>query len=130
MEAGQVDAEEVECRIHPARTTKGANVESPMGKGTLAGGFLERITKGRKLRARKKRRRLRPERRAARRKAIRDRERARKGEITVATHTVRTMVIDGKHGVGRAAEVLGEYRHAGLDIIGLQETRRDGQSQF
>ena len=34
------------------------------------------------------------------------------------------MDFDGKHGVGRAAEVLGEYRQAGLDIIGLQETRR------
>ena len=32
--------------------------------------------------------------------------------------------------MGRAAEVLGEYRLAGLDIIGLQETCRDGQSDF
>ena len=40
------------------------------------------------------------------------------------------MTIDGKHGVGRAAEVLGEYRQAGLDIIGLQEIRRVGESQL
>ena len=40
------------------------------------------------------------------------------------------MAIDGKHGVGRAAEVLGEYQQADLDIIGLQETRRDRQSHF
>jgi len=40
------------------------------------------------------------------------------------------MAVDGKHGVGRAVEVLGEYRQAVLDIIGLQEIRRDGLSQF
>ena len=40
------------------------------------------------------------------------------------------MAIGGKHGVGRAAGVLGEYRQVGLDIIGLQETCRDGQSQL
>ena len=40
------------------------------------------------------------------------------------------MAIGWKHGVGRAAKVLGEYRLAGLDIIGLQETRRDGQTQL
>ena len=40
------------------------------------------------------------------------------------------MTFNGKHRVGRAAEVLGEYRQAGLDIISLQETRRDGQSQL
>ena len=67
---------------------------------------------------------------SARRKAICDREQARKREITVAAHEVRTMAIDGKHGVKRVAEGLDEYRHAGLDIIGLQETRREGQSQF
>jgi len=35
------------------------------------------------------------------------------------------MAVDGKHGVGRAPEVLGEYVQAGLDIIGLHETRRN-----
>ena len=40
------------------------------------------------------------------------------------------MAIDGKHGVGRVAEVLGEYRQAGLDIIGLQETRHRGVLQW
>ena len=40
------------------------------------------------------------------------------------------MAIYGEHGVGKAAEELGEYRQASLGIICLQETRRDGQSQF
>ena len=117
---------------NPPRENKisGANGDSPRGKGTLPIFVLKKITERRKLKTRKKGRRLRPARRAARRKAICDRERARKREITVATHNVGTMAIVGKHGVGRAAEVLGEYRHAGLNIIGLLETRRDGQPQF
>ena len=36
--------------------------------------------------------------------------------------------MDWKHGVGRAAEVLDVYQEMGRDIIGLQETRRSGQS--
>ena len=38
------------------------------------------------------------------------------------------MAVDRKHSVGRAAEVLGVYQEMGCDIIGLQETRRSGQS--
>ena len=38
------------------------------------------------------------------------------------------MAVDGKHGVGRAAEVLDVYQEMGCDIIGLQEIRRSGQS--
>lgn len=40
------------------------------------------------------------------------------------------MAIDGEYGVGKAADVLGDYRQESLDIIGLPETRRDGLSQF
>ena len=36
--------------------------------------------------------------------------------------------MNGKYGVGRAAEVLDVYQEIGCDIIGLQETRRSGQS--
>ena len=38
------------------------------------------------------------------------------------------MTVDGKHGVGRAEEVLDVYQEMGCDIIGLQETKRSGQS--
>ena len=38
------------------------------------------------------------------------------------------MAVDGEHGLGRAAEVLEVYQEMGCDIIGLQETRRSGQS--
>ena len=40
------------------------------------------------------------------------------------------MTEDGKHGVGRAAVVLDVYQDMGCDIVGLQKTRRSGQSMF
>ena len=63
--------------------------------------------------------------RGAKRKA---RGRKSEEELTIATHNVRTMAVDGKHGVGRAVEVLSKYEERDCDIIGLQETRRSGQS--
>ena len=38
------------------------------------------------------------------------------------------MAVDGKRGIGRAWEVLSTYRKLGCDVIGIQETRRSGQS--
>ena len=48
----------------------------------------------------------------------------------MATHSVRTMAVDGTHGVGRALDVLSVYDRLGCDVIGLQETRRSGHSAF
>ena len=75
-----------------------------------------------KVLTRKKRRRGRAGRCAARRQESNDRDRVRREELVVATHNVRTMAMDGKHGVGRVAEVLGVYQEMGCGIIGLQET--------
>ena len=40
------------------------------------------------------------------------------------------MAVDGKHGVGRALDVLSVYDRLGCDVIGLQKTRRSGHSAF
>ena len=40
------------------------------------------------------------------------------------------MAVDGTHGVGRAFGVLSVYDRLGCDVIGLQETRRNGHSSF
>ncbi|CAN0152189.1 unnamed protein product, partial [Ascophyllum nodosum] len=69
--------------------------------------------KKKKTLARKKRRRGKAGRRAARRQANNNRDRARRRELVIATHNVRTMPVDGKHGVGRAAEVLDVYHEMG-----------------
>ena len=86
--------------------------------------------KVKKVLARIKRRRGRAGRRVARRQASNDRDRARRRELVIATHNVRTMAVDGKHGVGRVAEILDVYQEMGCDIIDLQESRRKGQSTF
>ena len=75
-------------------------------------------------------RQSRTERRLLRQSKTRNRARARGREITVATHNVRTMAVDGTHGAGRALDVLSVYDRLGCDIIGLQETRRSGHSAF
>ena len=76
------------------------------------------------------RRRGRAERRLIRQNKRRNRARARGREITIATHNVRTKAVDGKHGVGRALDVLNVYDRLGCDVFGLQKTRRSGHSAF
>ena len=83
-----------------------------------------------KILARKRRRRGRAERRRLQQSKRRNRARARGREIAIATHNVRTMAVDGTHGVGRVLDVLSVYDRLGCDIIGLQEIRRSGQSAF
>ena len=112
-------------RLNPRRENKiqGKNGDRERGK-------IEKVTERRKHWARKRRRRGRAERRLVRQSKRRDRARARGREITVATHNVRTMAVDGTHGVGQALDVLSVYDRLGCDVIGLQETRRSGHSAF
>ena len=69
---------------------------------------IEKITNQKKMFARKKRRR----------------------GVCIATHNVRTMAVHGNHGIGRVWEVLSTFGNLGCDVIGIQETRRSGQSVF
>ena len=82
----------------------------------------------RKLLARKRRRRGRAERRLLRQSKTKNRARARGRKITVAMHNVRTMAVDGTHGVGRALDVLSVCGRVGCDVIRWQETLRSGHS--
>ena len=112
-------------RLNPRRETK--------TKGRNEGRereMREEVTNRRKVFARKRRRRGRAERRLLRQCERRNRARARGREIIVATHNVRTMAVNGKHGVGRALDVLSVYDRLVCDVIGLQETRRSGHSAF
>ena len=93
-------------------------------------GKNEKVTERRKILAHKRRWRGRAERRRLRQSKRRNRARARGREIAVATHNVRTMAVDGTHGVGRTLDVLSVYDRLGCDVIGLQETRRSGHSAF
>ena len=112
-------------RLNPRRETKiqGKN-------GDRERGIVEKVIERRKLLARKRRRRGRAKRRLLRQSETKSRARARGREITVATHNVRTMAVDGTHGVGRALDVLSVYDRLGCDVISLQETRCSGHSAF
>ena len=112
-------------RLNPRRESKiqGKNGDREIGK-------IEKVTERRTILARKRRRRGRAERRRVRKNKRRNRARAQGREITVATHNVRTMAVDGTHGVGRALDVLSVYDRLGCDVIGFQETRRSGHSTF
>ena len=110
----------------PPRETK--NSGANWGRNWRTQLHVQQITKRKKALARKKRRRGRAGRHAARRQVSSDRDRARRRELVIATHNVRTVAVNGKHGVGRVGEVLGVYQEMDCDTIGLQETRRSGQS--
>ena len=112
-------------RLNPRRENniQGKNGDRKRGK-------IGKVAERRKILARAKRQRGRAERRRLRQSKRRNRARARGREIAVATHNVRTMAVDGTHGVGRAWDVLSVYSRLGCDVIGLQETRRSGHSAF
>ena len=40
------------------------------------------------------------------------------------------MAVNRTHGVGRALDILSVYDRLAYDVVGLQETRRSGQSAF
>ena len=74
-------------------------------------------------------RQSRAERRLVRQSATRNRAHARTlTVITVVTRIVRTMAVDGAHGVGQAIDVFSVNDRIGCDTIGLQETCRSGYS--
>ena len=112
-------------RLNSRREDKiqGKNGDRERGKN-------EKVAEKRKILARKRRRRGRAKRRRLRQSKRRNRARARGLEIAVATHNVRTMAVDGMHGVGRALDVLSVYDRPRCDVIGWQETRRSGHSAF
>ena len=112
-------------RLNPRRETK-----IQRKNGNRERGKMKKVTERRKLLAHKRRRRGRAELRLLRQSKTRNRARARGREITVATHNVQTMAVDGTHGVRRALDVLSVYDRLGCDVIGLQETRRGGHSAF
>ena len=101
-------------RLNPRRETKikGKN-------GGREREMKQKVANRLKVLARKRRRRCRAGRRLLRQSERRNRARTRRREITAATHNVRTMAVDGKHGVGRALDVLSVYDRLGCDVIGL-----------
>ena len=98
--------------------------------------YLDRWTKQKigdrkKILARKGRRRARPERRRnAKTSQNMARARSRTGELNVATWNVRSLSLTGRRGAGHAEVLLQKCKVLDCDVIGLQETRRPGRTEF
>ena len=58
------------------------------------------------------------------------RARSRTGKLNVATWNVRSLSLTGRRGAGHAEVLLQKCKVLGCDIIGLQETRRPGRTEF
>ena len=106
------------------------------GETHKQGMYLDRWTKqkisNRKKRfARKCRRRTRPERRRiAKTSQNVSRARSRTEELNIATWNVRSLSLTGRRGAGHAEVLLQKCKVLGCDVIGLQETRRPGRTEF
>ena len=58
------------------------------------------------------------------------RARSRTGELNVATSNVRSLSLTGRCGAGHADVRLQKSKVLGYDVIGLQEMRRPGRTEF
>ena len=58
------------------------------------------------------------------------RARSRTGELNVATSNVRSLSFTGRRGAGHADVLLQKCKVLDCDVIGLQETRRPGRTEF
>ena len=97
------------------------------------GGNLGRnleLSERRKALARKKRRRKRAARKAARMKHKAARAKRRMQELTFSTLNVRTAAFKGVNGIGHIDVLLRICAAKACDVIGLQETKRDGISEI
>ena len=94
--------------------------------------WTEQKKSNRKIRlARKGRRRARPERRRnAKTSQNVARARSRTGELNVATWNVRSLSLMVRRGAGHAEVLLQKCKVLGCYVIGLQETRRPGRTEF
>ena len=80
--------------------------------------------------AQKKRRRKRAARKAARMKHKAARAKRRMQELTFGTFNVRTAAFKGVNDIGHIDLLLGICAANGFDVIGQQETKRDGISDI
>ena len=67
---------------------------------------------------------------AARKLRVEAKARSRAEELVVGTVNVRTLTGNGKNGIGYSEVILKVWQELGCNVIGFQETKRDGQSTF
>ena len=88
------------------------------------------IKQKQKKRSRTKRRRGRAKRRRARKVAHVARARQKGRLVRVATYNVRTLAVKGANMYGRDYSVLYEAARLDISVVGLQDTRSTGRTEF
>ena len=107
---------------HPIRRKKeGKNLDKK---------HLEELSERRRAFARKRRRGKRAERKSVRKKHKATGASSRLEELTFGTFNVRTAAVNGVNGIGHTDTLLRNCAAKGCDVIGLQETKRDGTSEI
>ena len=119
-----------QCRRWRTRGVVGLPHPTCRKKGgtNLGREHLEELSERRRTFARKKRREKRAERTSVRKKRKATRARYRLEELTFGTFNVRTAAVNGVNGIGHIDTLLRTCAAKGCDVIGLQETKRDGTS--
>ena len=84
------------------------------------------LSERRRAFVRKKRRGKRVEKKSARKKHKTARAGSRLEELMFVTFNVRTAAVNGVYGIGHIDTLLRPCAAKGCDVIGLQETKRDG----
>ena len=87
------------------------------------------LSERRRAFAGKKQRGKQAERKSARKKHKAARARSRLEELTFSTFNVRTTAVNGVNGIGHIDTLQKTCPAKGCDVIGLQETKRDGTSE-
>ena len=99
-------------------------------KGKNLGRKHPELSKKRRVFARKRRRGKRTEKKSARKKHKAARTRSRLEELTFGTFNVRAAAVNGVNGIGRIDNLLRTCAAKGCDVIGLEESKRDGTSEI
>ena len=106
---------------HP---TRWKNEDKNLGRKHLE------LSKRRRVLTRKRRRGKQAERKSTRKKRKAARARSRLKELTFGTFNFCTAAVDGVNGIENIDTLLRPYAAKGCDVIGLQETKRDGTSEI
>ena len=130
-ESRRAHASKQKCRRWRSRGVVGVPYPTRRkNEGKNLGRKHSELSKKRRVFARKKRREERAEKKSARKKHKAARARSWLENLTFGTFNVRTAAVNGVNGIGHIDTLLRTCAAEGCDVIGLQETKRDGTSKI
>ena len=129
--ARRAHASKQKCRRWRSRGVVGMpHLTRRKNEGKNLGRKCLELSERRRAFARKMRRGKRVKRKSARKKHKAARARSQLEELTFGTFNVRAAAVNGVNGIGHIDTLLRPCAPKGCDVIGLQETKRDGTSEI